>query len=369
MSIYKRGGVYWFSFIFLGQRMQRSTKQSDRRAARQIESAFRVSLAKGEAGIVREKPAPSFKEFAPKFEQAVRVRSAAKPATVAFYLEKLSRLREYEPINSARLDRIDEHLIENYVQHRRNQVQPGSVNRELATLRRMLRLAYEWKVINRVPRIRMLPGERTRDFVLSYAQEELYLDLAPEPLKDIALLILDTGMRLGEVLALEWPDVRLEPANGARFGYLRIKSGKSKNAQRNVSLTRRVSSMLSARAAQSESLIVFPSPAGASYQVTSIDHLHAKVRTKLHLPKDFVIHGLRHTMLSRLGESGAGAFEIMRIAGHSSVTVSQRYVHPSPEVLERAFERMERLHPRAEESLSEGRELQEATTVFTTLQN
>ena len=35
---------------------------------------------------------------------------------------------------------------------------PASVNRELATLRRMLRLAQEWKVIDRVPRIRMLEG-------------------------------------------------------------------------------------------------------------------------------------------------------------------------------------------------------------------
>jgi len=48
-------------------------------------------------------------------------------------------------------------------------------------------------------------------------------------------------------------------------------------------------------------------------------------------------------MLTRLGESGADAFAIMRIAGHSSVTISQRYVHPSPESLEKAFERLESL--------------------------
>ena len=48
-------------------------------------------------------------------------------------------------------------------------------------------------------------------------------------------------------------------------------------------------------------------------------------------------------MLTRLGEPGADAFTIMRIAGHSSVVISQRYVHPSPESLERAFERLEAL--------------------------
>jgi site-specific recombinase XerD len=70
------------------------------------------------------------------------------------------------------------------------------------------------------------------------------------------------------------------------------------------------------------------------------------VRTALKLPEDFVIHSLRHTMLTRLGEAGADAFTIMRIAGHSSMTVSQRYVHPTPESLERAFERLENLDAR-----------------------
>jgi len=49
-------------------------------------------------------------------------------------------------------------------------------------------------------------------------------------------------------------------------------------------------------------------------------------------------------MLTRLGEAGADAFTIMKIAGHSSVTVSQRCVHPTPVGLERAFERLESLN-------------------------
>jgi site-specific recombinase XerD len=72
--------------------------------------------------------------------------------------------------------------------------------------------------------------------------------------------------------------------------------------------------------------------------------LHQKVRTSTRLPRDFVIHSLRHTMLTRLGESGVDAFTIMRVAGHSSITVSQRYVHPSPEAVERAFQRLQGLN-------------------------
>jgi len=45
-------------------------------------------------------------------------------------------------------------------------------------------------------------------------------------------------------------------------------------------------------------------------------------------------------MLTRLGLAGADVFTIKKIAGHSSVKVSERYVHPSSESNERAIERM-----------------------------
>ncbi len=70
------------------------------------------------------------------------------------------------------------------------------------------------------------------------------------------------------------------------------------------------------------------------------NHLHRKAcmaevngKSKRIFHEDFVLHSLRHTMLTRLGESGVDAFTIMRIAGHSSIVVSQRYIHPTPEAL------------------------------------
>jgi len=66
-----------------------------------------------------------------------------------------------------------------------------------------------------------------------------------------------------------------------------------------------------------------------------------------------VLHSLRHTFLTRLGEAGVDAFTIMRIAGHSSVTVSQKYVHPSTEAMKRAFERLETLNAAVEPETAE----------------
>jgi integrase len=94
--------------------------------------------------------------------------------------------------------------------------------------------------------------------------------------------------------------------------------------------------------------LVFPNREGGRYLSTSVNHLHRnavapKVEGKRRplFAGDFVLHSLRHSMLTRLGESGVDAFTIMRIAGHSSIIVSQRYIHPTPEAVERAFERLQ----------------------------
>jgi len=97
-----------------------------------------------------------FADIAKRFIAHVEARHENKPQTIQFYAAKLSRLLEYPPIAGARLDRIDEGVIEGYVVARRASVGPATVNRELATLRRMLWLAHEWREIQRVPHIRLL---------------------------------------------------------------------------------------------------------------------------------------------------------------------------------------------------------------------
>jgi len=181
MSIFKRGSVYWYHFLFNGEHIQKSTKQGNPRTARQIEAAHRTALAKGEVGITTPKVAPLFSDLSKRFIAHVEARHENKPQTVLFYAAKLKRLLAFPAIASARVDRIDEGVIEAYVVARRASVGPATVNRELATLRRMLRLAHEWKEIQRVPRIRLLSGERIRDFVLTRKQEDIYLGVCPQP--------------------------------------------------------------------------------------------------------------------------------------------------------------------------------------------
>ena len=54
MSIYKRGKVCWYKFMWNRELIRESTKQGSDKVARQMEAAHRTTLAKGEVGI-REK--------------------------------------------------------------------------------------------------------------------------------------------------------------------------------------------------------------------------------------------------------------------------------------------------------------------------
>lgn len=349
----QRSPYWYYRFMRNGVPVYVNTKQKNKDTAKEMESVHRTKLAKGEAGIRDRKSTPTLKSFQDRFTSFVETRNAGKPRTVEFYKLMFRNLLTFPTLANQRLDRIDEGLIEKYVQQRRAQIvrskengqkiSPAAVNRELATLRRAMRLAQEWNVIDRVPRIRMLPGEHNREFVLSGENEPTYVRACPSPLNDVAQLILDTALRVGEALALRWTDIALQPSTGKKFGYVQIRSGKSKNAKRTVSLTARATETLSKRKVESISDLVFPGESlEKPFLNTSLAHQHAEVRATLDLPKEFVIHSLRHTALTRLGEAGADAFTIMRIAGHSSITVSQRYVHPSDDAMESAFEKLEK---------------------------
>jgi integrase len=54
--------------------------------------------------------------------------------------------------------------------------------------------------------------------------------------------------------------------------------------------------------------------------------------------RPFVLYSLRHTFLMRLGQSGCDVWTLARIAGHSSITISARYVHPSEDAVLDAFQ-------------------------------
>lgn len=77
-----------------------------------MEAAHRTALAKGEVGIEEHKATPMFSDVAKQFLAQVEARHENKPQPVQFYAAKLNRLLAHSPIAGARIDRIDEGVIE-----------------------------------------------------------------------------------------------------------------------------------------------------------------------------------------------------------------------------------------------------------------
>jgi len=88
---------------------------------------------------------------------------------------------------------------------------PKTVNNALTVLSKMLKVALEWKVIDRLPAtIRLLkPGNTEMQF---YEEEDFErLVEAASQVDERALITVllggDAGLRLGEMIALEWTDI------------------------------------------------------------------------------------------------------------------------------------------------------------------
>ncbi len=61
---------------------------------------------------------------------------------------------------------------------------------------------------------------------------------------------------------------------------------------------------------------------------------------KLAKVRPFEVYSIRHTFLTRLGESGCDVWTLARMAGHSNISISQRYVHPSEDAVLNALSRL-----------------------------
>jgi integrase len=348
----KRGRTYWYKFVWQSELIRESTKQGNDKVARQMESAHRTSLAKGEVGIRERKSSPTLVEFmSHTFRPWVEATFREKPRTQIWYRGGTRRLSEFAPLAKARLNEIGAESVHAYVAKRQaDGLNVTSINRELQILRRILHLAVEWGAVDAAIKIRLLPGERRRERVVTPEEEARYLHAATEPLASIATVLIDTGMRPEECFRLRWENVAW--ING-RYGTLLIEHGKTVAARRVIPMTLRVRHLLEMRwesageptegwiwSAQTQSGHVEPSSLRKQH-ARVFDTIAAEATKRNEKPvRPFVLYSLRHTFLTRLGESGCDAWTLARIAGHSSIAISSRYVHPGEDAIFAAVERL-----------------------------
>lgn len=121
---YKRGRIYWYRFMWQGKLIRESTKQGNDKVARQMESAHRTALAKGEVGIREKKPAPTLKEFIEKrLEPWLKSRfEKTSPKTWRdYYRVGLMAIKRFKPLAETRLDEITSETIGSFAAHRQSE--------------------------------------------------------------------------------------------------------------------------------------------------------------------------------------------------------------------------------------------------------
>lgn len=345
--VYKRENskYWWYKFIWNGEPVRESTKQTNKRVAEQMEAAHRTSLAKGEVGIREKKTVPTLDSFAEKdFLPYVRSTFASKVKTLKYYEYGVKALRAYDKLATLPLDAITTEVIAGYVAKRHEAgLETSSINRELQSLRRMFTLALEWgKVEKALPKVRMLSGEKHRERVLTPAEEAVYLAHATPLLHDVAVILLDCGLRPEECFRLEWANVH--------DGLIEIQYGKTDNARRRIPMSQRVAAVLDMRKTGNTSRWVFPAPTKSGHMEPSTvkkPHMKAckgtakddpKTGEKRYAVQPFQLYTLRHTCLTRWAPH-MDPWTLAHLAGHRDMAITKRYVHPQAETIRAAMER------------------------------
>jgi integrase len=383
MSIFKRGNVYWYKFMWNGAMIRESTRQGNDKKARNAESAHRTRLAEQQEKVQgarvrldcaevltcheceklfnaekamrkegnvfctpkcagqwgKARSMPTLQTFLDeRFVPDAKVRHKAKLMTVRYYRQGADMLKRSKLAN-LRLDELTgEHAQQFAAEFGR--LSPSGINRGLRSLRRALNLAYEWGQIEKPVKVELAKNENQRDRVLTDEELAAYLEACGQPWRDAATMIAEEGMRPGEVFVLRWPHLLV---GQDETGLIRVVDGKSKAARRVLPMTPTVHALLKARHEAQGSPVdgwVFPTNSREGHLTgDGAKEQHTKaLKDSGVLP--FVPYVLRHTALTRLGKATNGdVFALARIAGHSSITITQRYVHTQADTIDGIFTR------------------------------
>jgi len=201
-----------------------------------------------------------------------------------------------------------------------------TTNREIQLLKKMFNVAIEegYLEVNPAKKIKLYSElDTVRDRVLSEEEEpRLFSELA-ENMKPFILVLLHTGMRKRELLTLRWQNV------DSKKRQIKVEKTKSKKVRFipiNSVLFDELSSLKLKSGAEKR---VFP------FKYVQKAWENARRRAGF---DDLTLHDLRRTFGTRLLEAGVDIVTISKLYGHSSVLVTQRYLHPKDKLSREAVE-------------------------------
>jgi integrase len=345
MTLYKRpdSKFWWMKFHFDGEPVQKSTKCSDKRSAATVESAYRTQLALGKIGIKPKPKAPTFKQSVEDYLKWSQINHAQKPNSFVRVKYSCESLKDF--FGETKVDRIEPKDIERFVSWRSMQtsrktgkaITRDTINLELIALKTVFRRLMSAGILTENPtrEIKQL-AENERSFhVLSGDEEKRYLLACPQPLQDVASLMLETGMRPSEIYSLKREDVSIEK------GFLQIENSKTKSSNRKVWLSDKALNLLKGRLEKFIGVYLFPKGDKDGNPFTY--QLNDQHRTTLDRIKlKFRLYDCRHTFATRAVESGIDLLTLAHLLGHSSLDEVMRYAHVNENRKNEAIKQMQK---------------------------
>tara|TARA_Y100000361_G_C11146204_1_gene338177 strand:- start:884 stop:1726 length:843 start_codon:yes stop_codon:yes gene_type:complete len=199
----------------------------------------------------------------------------------------------------------------------------GTMNRKLASVSKLVTyvkgcrgFSFNWGQ----PIIEYERTNNRRKFTLSTELEDKLIkksnELGYADKTCLWIFLIDIGCRLSEALKLTWDDIDFK---NDFIKFVNTKNGED----RDVPMFQRVKDILKQRR---ERRLKSPFP----FSISSVEWTWRKVRRELGMAneKDFVIHSLRHTCITRLLKRKIGIETVQLVVGHSDIRMTQAYNHP-----------------------------------------
>ncbi|MFA4942668.1 MAG: site-specific integrase [Patescibacteria group bacterium] len=340
MPIYKHGTKYWVDFWFDRIRYRKPSPDNTLKGARAYEVLLRSKLARGESiKLEKIEELITFNNFSKIWlEKYVRVNN--KPSELR---NKTSALNCHllpffglMPIDKIRNENIEEFKAKKQMSGLGNK----SINNLLVILSKCLNTALDWQQLEKIPKIKHLKAQRPSFDYLTETELQRLLNSATGQTKEMILMVSKTGLRFGELIALDWHNIDL----GERPKLIIDKSivrgivGSTKGYKiRYIPLVNEIYEMLNKK--EDKNGLLFQNNSKCLNQETYIDRLHVACR-KAGL-RSVGWHSLRHTFASHLAMKGITMIALQQLLGHSSITTTMIYAHLSPSSLNDSIKLLE----------------------------
>lgn len=333
MSVRKIRDRWWVDFRHRFVRYRKKSPLNTKAGAEEYEAVLRGALGRGEDIDARPDPAPrpvTLAAFATEwFETYVKVNN--KPSEVESK-DGILRAHLLPALGAIALGEVDASAIERFKGAQlRAGLSPKTINNQLTVLNRCLKCAVEWSRLPHAPRVKWLRPMRPEIRFLR-ADEAERLAAVGVPMVVVALR---TGLRVGELLGLRWRDVDLDAREltVARSIVRDVVGTPKSNRARRIPLSSDVVAALgAARARGRDDDPVFARADGRPLRRNQANWILGRA---CHAAGVVPIgwHGLRHTFaslaLARTGQIRA----VQDILGHSTVLMTERYAHVTPDLL------------------------------------